>query len=119
MTTEQMKARFKAAADSLVRDHVGPDGEPPIMCHTLHHDFGLGHSTPDPWAISDLPDGVSGDEIDFSPEHHELHVLLETLLVTGMNAGWQPPQLMAAAVSIGRRIGLMEAAEAMNAGEAA
>lgn len=107
--------RFIDAANSLERDLAS---ETPV-CVGLQTDLGVPFSPPDldllPEAAREIVEPMieNGDDVrDFAPEHIQFHMLMHSILNDAYRAtDGDIQQWGVLLLSLGRRVGLMEAAE--------
>jgi hypothetical protein len=127
ISAEQMTAKLTAIAEGYARDH-----EDQPVCVALHQDLDLEFENEDTEAKDKLREqsiqgGVPEGEIerilsevdprDLTLEHGALHHALDSIVTAGVVTGQvrTASQAVAFGMSLGRRWGLAEAADLMNA----
>lgn len=112
----------KNAMSTYMDDH----GMSPYPCEILHRDFQI-EETPSPNAEQTVHHiaavlGIPVENVDtnahaikLTEEHEQIHQLLQNVKYDAMRGGLQAEQMIAAALVIGRRMGLREAAQVMMA----
>lgn len=113
---EDFTAQFMEIQEGVIRDHgIGHDRSP--LCHVLHRDLGLGETPRDEdsefmvAARERLGDQFDPADLDFTLEHEQLHSFLSSVMHDALRQGVGVPELIAAMLIIGRRLGLREAAQ--------
>jgi hypothetical protein len=119
ITFDQFATDFMAIQQDVIRDHTDDTGTA-ALCKIMHRDVQLAE-TPDDHAeeaaqqASELAGKeISASDLDFTVEHHQLHMLLRRVGFDGMLAGLHPTDMLAAMFVIGRRYGMREAARALD-----
>lgn len=121
ITGEQFQDQLRQAFDAVMHDA----GEKPSMCVVLHEDVDLGRTRlpeeeieqmkeriregagPDAEAI--LESLEANDDIDLTEEHRSLHEALDAMAMTSAALGIRGSNLGAVFLSVGIRLGRMQA----------
>lgn len=104
-TPRELRRRWEDT-DDLLRAQYGRDVP---YCEMLHAEVGLDATPPEDPSLEDLSSDIS--MIRKSPEHADLHAMLEAVAVEAMLSGARNTgQLVAKFYVLGRRDGMREAA---------
>jgi hypothetical protein len=122
ITPEQFVAKFLEVQDGLIRDYFAGGIKAAALCHVMHHEIGLTHDTPanDAEETAEILRALGDDEataemLDLSQEHLTLHKFLMSVAHDAVQTETPIDALLALMFVIGRRMGLNEAAEMIDA----
>ena len=118
-TFEQFVADFRDVQEGILRDY-GNEGERVELCEVMHQELRLGqtpvHDAQERSALLQANGmDIEPDSIKLTEEHLALHGLLQQIRVEAAASGFSADELVAVLFSIGRRFGLKEAADLMEA----
>ena len=125
-TFEQFRDLFSQISDDIKAQYVPADEDEPTqpMCHILHRELNLGETriadaekqaekTRAQYEKLGLPaEHIDVNNLDFTEEHAKLHDFVRRYLFEAKYQGVDSESLAMALLTIGRRIGLREAAQA-------
>ena len=108
MTFDSFIEVFTQVQEDLIRDH----GHDAPHCEILHRELRLNQTARDDAEQVASEHGLKADNIKLTTEHEELHRLLAAFYVWAQLL--PPDQFVAAAMLVGRRLGIREANEMLN-----
>lgn len=119
-TIKQFIEEFQDVQRDMLRDYTNPeDSERPGIlppCHMMHRDLDLGATQPDDAeeraaALEErIGITVRPDDLDLTIEHRQLHEVLRQAQLQMTLGGMHAAEMLASMFTIGRRMGLREAA---------
>lgn len=123
LTAEQFEQRMQMIGHALHEEHDTAR----TWCIALHKDLGLGATLPEQDVLEEMASRLdttveemlseTDGEVDASIEHAQLHRWLEGLPMAAAAAGTGGAQLVAMLMLAGKRLGQIEAAQALSFGE--
>jgi hypothetical protein len=112
-TVRELRRLVEDLSDDIQVQH----GRRTPPCEVLHYELGLPHETPRDDAekvaakAREQGEELEEDSIKLTVEHEDLHEALRRFVVNDMSQGMDVAQMAAHMLTVGRRMGLREAAQ--------